>query len=156
MLVPDRKGADTARQASQRGDAGVGETLAAEGKGLWLNNNTRLRLLARQHPFLEVEVLDGSHAGAKGLIDASYLFTDPPEAGTAEPVNPKHVDNSAKPTSKLASTEEIAASQLRLAKRILDGGDVVDARKRLQQLIRDHPSSKAAADAKQLLERIKQ
>jgi hypothetical protein len=57
--------------------------------------------------------------------------------------------------AKVAANETGAAGKLRIAKKLLDTGAADDGRAKLQEVIDKYPSTKAAIEAKELLDKLK-
>jgi hypothetical protein len=51
--------------------------------------------------------------------------------------------------------EEYAAAQVRYAKKLIDGGDPKTAKERLQKVLKEYPDTKAAPEARELLDKLK-
>jgi hypothetical protein len=51
--------------------------------------------------------------------------------------------------------EEFAAAQVRYAKKLIDRGDPTTAKERLQKVLKEYPDTKAAPEARELLDKLK-
>lgn len=98
----------------------------------------------------------GEEALAEGRRKAAQQQPEDTERpGVARPPVPQLVPpepNPAEGTDDVDKTEQIAASKLRLAKVLAAGGKVDIAKQRYLEIIRFHPDTKAAAEARRLLE----
>jgi hypothetical protein len=56
---------------------------------------------------------------------------------------------------QLEKDEEYAAAQVRYAKKLIDQGDPKTAKERLQKIVKDYPDTKAAPEARELLDKLK-
>jgi len=59
-----------------------------------------------------------------------------------------------KPEDQAAKAERLAAAKLNLAKQLASDGLLDKARTRFQEIIDTYPKTKAAADARKLLEKL--
>jgi hypothetical protein len=76
--------------------------------------------------------------------------------GKVDPKKPAEKPAAEKPANADEQNETLAASRLKLAKRLLDGGDKQDAIETLEQVVKKWPKTKAAEEAKKLIEKHKQ
>jgi S1-C subfamily serine protease len=90
---------------------------------------------------------------SKGVVK----LREPPPASTEKPATEATVDKTTtKPDEdKTTKEEKEAAHKLKLAKMLVDDGLRDKARTRLKELIEAFPKTKAAADAKELLDKLK-
>jgi hypothetical protein len=79
-----------------------------------------------------------------------------PEAKPVPKEKPKPAPKPAKPeTGSAEANEKAAASRLKFAKQFLEDGQVGDAREYCEEILKKYPTTKAAAEAKQLLVKLK-
>jgi hypothetical protein len=109
-----------------------------------------------------VFVLELASAEEKAQVEAAEKAAHPPEPAPAPGANPKRPAAKAKAPKAPApdntyipeSKEQEATRKMKLAKSFLEDNNRDAARKRLHEIVEGYPGTKAAAEAKELLDKL--
>lgn len=101
---------------------------------------------------------DGRYKGWLIIVKGPYRGEDSEEEAAAKPVG-KEAKTPAAPSrpkadAPAADPEKEAARKLSFAKNLIDSGRLEKARERLHDLVRMYPKTKAADEARELLEKL--
>lgn len=151
-----RQAFNTLNDVLVRGDSERLVQLTKTGEVFVVGKNTRAKVLVTHPDCYEVKILAGPSEGRNGFVKSAWVMAQPPE--DAKPV-PDTMAEAKKQKAAAAEakkrSEDAASAKLTLAKALLADGKADKAKPRLEQIVRDFPATKAAAEAKRILEGLK-
>jgi hypothetical protein len=99
-----------------------------------------------------IQVVQGDERGDEGKPEKTAAK---PAKGAAKTPAKSDTPKKAEPVSDAEMAEKLAASRLKQAKAFLEDGQKEDAKDYLEQVLSKYPKTKAAVEAKELLEKLK-